>query len=123
MKALIAALRKMIFMPVQNPQILIPYIDCLVCSMGIAMLGSTYSQYYDSINAEQFVVRTTFILIGIFNFVGKFISGSFLDQTKDAPVIFSLVGNSLHAHALHNFGNIAILAYFTILSTMGYIYL
>ena len=59
------------------------------------MLGSTYSQYFDSINAEQFVVRTTFILIGISNFVGKFISGSFLDQTEDAPVIFSLVGNSL----------------------------
>lgn len=95
MKALIAALRKTIFMPVQNPQLLIPYIDCLVCSMGIAMLGSTYSQYFDSINAEQFVVRTTFILIGVFNFVGKFISGSFLDQTKEAPVIFSLVGNSL----------------------------
>ena len=55
--------------------------------MGIAMLGSTYSQYFDSINAEQFVVRTTFILIGISNFVGKFISGSFLDQTEDAPVI------------------------------------
>lgn len=94
-KALIAALRETIFMPVQKPQILIPYIDCIVCSMGIAMLGSTYSQYFDSINAEQFVVRTTFILIGISNFVGKFISGSFLDQTEDAPVIFSLVGNSL----------------------------
>ena len=61
--------------------------------MGITMLESTYTQYLNKINAEQFVIRTTFVLIGIFNFLGKLFSGKFLDQTKWAPVIFSLVGN------------------------------
>ena len=57
------------------------------------MLESTYSQFLNTISAQQFVIRTTFALIGIFNFVGKLFTGKFLDRTKEAPVIFSLIGN------------------------------
>ena len=77
----------------QNTRIFIPYLDCLVCSMGISMLESEYSQYLHSVSAKEFVIRTTFGLIGIFNFVGKVISGNFLDRAIEAPLIFSFVGN------------------------------
>ena len=77
----------------QNTRIFIPYLDCLVCSMGISMLESEYSQYFHSVSAKEFVIRTTFGLIGIFNFVGKVISGNFLDRAIEAPLIFSFVGN------------------------------
>ena len=77
----------------QNTRIFIPYLDCLVCSMGISMLESEYSQYFHSVSAKEFIIRTTFGLIGIFNFVGKVISGNFLDRAKEAPLIFSFVGN------------------------------
>ena len=60
--------------------------------MGFTMLESSYSQYFNSISAKQLVIRTTFVLIGIFNFVGRLFSGHFLDQTKLTPIIFSLVG-------------------------------
>ena len=56
------------------------------------MLESSYSQYFNSISAKQLVIRTTFVLIGIFIIVGRLFSGYFLDQTRLTPIIFSLVG-------------------------------
>ena len=77
----------------QNKRIFIPYLDCMVCAMGFGMLESEYSQYLHSVNAKEYVIRTTFVLIGIFNLVGKIISGYFLDQAKEAKLILSFVGN------------------------------
>ena len=57
------------------------------------MLESEYSQYLHSVNAKEYVIRTTFVLIGIFNLVGKIISGYFLDQAKTAKLLLSFVGN------------------------------
>ena len=86
-------LRKIMPFLLQNLGIVLPYLDCLVCSMGISMIESEYSQYFHSVSAEEYVIRATFLMIGIFNVVGKMISGNFLDRTKEAPLIFSLVGN------------------------------
>ena len=61
--------------------------------MGISLLESEYSQYLHSVSAKESVIRTTFGLIGIFNFVGKVISGNFLDRAKEAPLVFSFIGN------------------------------
>ena len=41
------------------------------------------------------VARTTFVLIGISNILGKFFTGFFLDRYEEAPVICSMVGNAL----------------------------
>ena len=59
------------------------------------MLEATYAHYLSTIHAHTFVIRTTFILMGLFNIVGKLITGNILDHSIKAPVIFSLVGNVL----------------------------
>ena len=63
--------------------------------MGFSMVESTYAHYLEVIHAEPFVARITFILMGVFNIVGKLIIGSILDYTDKAPVIFCVVGNAL----------------------------
>ena len=63
--------------------------------MGFTMLESTYAQYFGIVKAKPFVIRTTFVLMGIFNIVGKLITGNLLDKNKKAPMIFSFVGNLL----------------------------
>ena len=59
------------------------------------MLEATYAHYLNTIHSQSFVTRTTFVLMGIFNIVGKVITGSILDKSNEAPVICSLVGNAL----------------------------
>lgn len=77
----------------QNLRLLIPYTDNLVCAMGLTMLESTYAQYFGLVHGKNSVIRSTFVLLGIFNVVGKIITGNMLDKYKKAPIIFSLVGN------------------------------
>ena len=79
----------------QNPALIIPYFDNVVCCMGFSMVESTYAHYLDIIHAPPFIARTTFILMGIFNIVGKLIMGNILDLSDKAPVIFCLIGNVL----------------------------
>ena len=43
--------------------------------MGFSMLESTYAEYLDIIHGRPMVIRTTFVLMGIFNIVGKLITG------------------------------------------------
>ena len=74
---------------------LIPYVDNLFCCMGLTMLTSVYGPYFTTIHAEPYVARTTFVLIGISNILGKFFTGFFLDRYEEAPVICSMVGNAL----------------------------
>ena len=99
------------FIIVQNVRLLIPYTDNLVCTMGFTMLESTYAQYLGLVHANPLVMRTTFVLIGIFNIVGKVITGNMLDNNKKAPVIFSFVGNLL---MLLSFISLATLPYWDI---------
>ena len=40
------------------------------------------------------VARTTFVLVGIFNILGKLFTGFFLDRYEEASVICSMVGNA-----------------------------
>ena len=63
--------------------------------MGINMLESTYAQYFGNVNAKPDVIRTAFILMGIFNVVGKLITGNEMENDKKTPVICSCVGNLL----------------------------
>ena len=79
----------------QSPRIIISYVDNLVCCMGWSMLESTYAHYLDTIHAQPTIVRTTFVLMGIFNIVGKLITGCTLDRSDRAPFICSLVGNGM----------------------------
>ena len=72
-----------------------PYTDNLVCTMGFTMLESTYAQYFGNVNAEPVVIRTAFVLMGVFNVVGKLITGNKMDNHKKNPVICSCVGNLL----------------------------
>ena len=74
---------------------MISYVDNLVCCMGCSMLESTYAHYMDTIHGQPIIVRTTFVLMGIFNIVGKFITGCTLDRSDRAPLICSLVGNGM----------------------------
>ena len=74
---------------------IIYYVDTLVCSMGFSMLESTYAHYLDTIHGEPIIVRTTFVLMGIFNILGKLITGCTLDRSDRAPLICSLVGNGM----------------------------
>ena len=79
----------------QSPRIIISYVDNLVCCMGWSMLESTYAHYLDTIHAQPTIVRTTFVLMGISNIVGKLITGCTLDKSDRAPLICSLVGNGM----------------------------
>ena len=79
----------------QNPRIIISYVDNLVCCMGYSMLESTYAHYLDIIHGQPIFIRTTFVLMGSFNILGKLITGFILDRSDKAPVISSLVGNIL----------------------------
>ena len=79
----------------QNPTILIPYADNLVCCLGVSLLESVYAPYFSSIHSKPYVVRTTYALMGVFNILGKFVTGFFLDLSKKSPIICSLVGNTL----------------------------
>ena len=58
------------------------------------MLASVYAPYFTTIHAEPYVARTTFVLVGIFNILGKLFTGFFLDRYEEAPVICSMVGNA-----------------------------
>ena len=77
----------------QNPRIIISYVDNLVCCMGYSMLESTYAHYLDIIHGQPIFIRTTFVLMGSFNILGKLITWFILDRSNKAPVICSLVGN------------------------------
>ena len=79
----------------QSPRIIISYADNLVCCMGFSMLESTYAPYLETIHGQPIIVRTTFVLMGIFNIVGKLITGCTLDRSDRAPLICSLVGNGM----------------------------
>ena len=61
--------------------------------MGLTMLESTYAQYFGLVHTKPFIIRTTFVLLGVFNVIGKLITGHMLDKHQKAPVIFSVVGN------------------------------
>ena len=63
--------------------------------MGFSMLESTYAHYFETIHGQPIIVRTTFVLMGIFNIVGKLITGCTLDRSDRAPLICSLVGNGM----------------------------
>ena len=63
--------------------------------MGFSILDSTYAAYFSSIHAKSYIVRTAFVFLGIFNILGKLLSGLVLDRSEEAPVICSLVGNAL----------------------------
>ena len=58
----------------QNPRIIISYVDNLVCCMGYSMLESTYAHYLDIIHGQPIFIRTTFVLMGSFNILGKLIT-------------------------------------------------
>ena len=80
------------FLTQQNQTMLIPYVDNLFCCMGLQMLASVYAPYFTTIHAEPYVARTTFVLVGIFNILGKLFTGFFLDRYEEASVICSMVG-------------------------------
>ena len=96
------------YTPLQNPGILIPYLDNLTCSMGMAMLDSTYAQYLGQVHASSAVVRSTFILMGTFNIVSKLVTGNFMDKRESAPITFSLVGNAFMLLPFMSLGKIHI---------------
>ena len=77
----------------QNPRIIISYADNLVCCMGLSMLESTYAHYLEMIHGQPIVIRSTYVLMGLFNILGKLITGFILDRSDRAPMICSLVGN------------------------------
>ena len=83
------------FVNQQNPAILVPYADNIVCCLGFTLLASVYAPYFDSIHSKPYVVRITYMLMGIFNILAKFVTGFILDLSRKSPIICSLVGNTL----------------------------
>ena len=72
------------------------------------MLESTYAQYLGQVHASSAVVRSTFILMGSFNIVGKLVTGNFMDKRESAPITFSLVGNAFMLLPFMSLGKIHI---------------
>ena len=72
------------------------------------MLESTYAQYLGQVHASSAVVRSTFILMGTFNIVGKLVTGNFMDKRESAPITFSLVGNAFMLLPFMSLGKIHI---------------